>query len=331
MIKGWIKKSLVDSGALRAAAKFTGRGAAIIMYHSVMDDPRGHAQTLGGITHTTDEFRGQIEAIVKDYDPVTLEDVLRYVRGEGELPARPVVITFDDGYADNYEVVHPVLKAAGMSAAFYVTVDSIDKRELPWPGRVRYAFLNSRGKKWIEPGGREWPLMEAAQRVSAFDRACEYFGKMVGEAQREQVRCLEKELDSGSAEDGAQLMMSWDQVRGLARAGHIVGSHTMTHPNMAHIANADVMTEFAESKRRLEEELSRPVVHFSYPCPALQPHWAESTVKMSREVGYESAVTTNGGLVRKRDNPLCLRRIRPTKDVNGLRWNLESVFLGRKV
>ena len=51
----------------------------------------------------------------------------------------------------------------------------------------------------------------------------------------------------------------------------------------------------------------------------------------SREAGYETAVTTNGGLVRKDDDPLELRRIRPTKTVQGLWWNLECGFAGRLV
>jgi len=87
--------------------------------------------------------------------------------------------------------------------------------------------------------------------------------------------------------------------------------------------------EFAESKRKLEEVLNSPVIHFSYPCPALSPHWTERTVEMSRQIAYQTAVTADGGLVRRRDNPLCLRRIRPTKEVSGLRWNLECAFVGR--
>jgi len=76
----------------------------------------------------------------------------------------------------------------------------------------------------------------------------------------------------------------------------------------------------------LEQVLAAPVVHFSYPCPALSPHWKETTVEMSRRLGYLTAVTVDGGPVRKNDNPFCLRRVRPTKEVEGLRWNLEHTF-----
>lgn len=125
-------------------------------------------------------------------------------------------------------------------------------------------------------------------------------------------------------------MMTWEQVRSTVKQGHIVGSHSMSHPNMAHIKQDALRREMADSKRILERELRFPVVHFSYPCPALQPHWSENTVLASRESGYQTAVTTNGGLVRRNDNPLHLRRISPSKNVEGLRANLEITFAGRK-
>jgi hypothetical protein len=86
-------------------------------------------------------------------------------------------------------------------------------------------------------------------------------------------------------------------------------------------------TELFEAKRRLEQELAAPIQHFSYPCPALQPHWSERTATVSRQAGYATAVTTDAGIVRKHDNPLTLRRIRPTRTIDGLRWNLERAFL----
>jgi hypothetical protein len=154
---------------------------------------------------------------------------------------------------------------------------------------------------------------------------------LAGEVQERFVTSVVEELDAKPLSGAGQLMMTWDQVRALVRQGHIVGSHTMTHPNMAYLGDLDLKREFTDSKFKLEKQLSAPVVHFSYPCPALQPHWSERTVKACGEVGYLTAVTSTGGMVRRGADPLSLCRIRPTKDVEGLRWNLECTFLGRAV
>jgi peptidoglycan/xylan/chitin deacetylase (PgdA/CDA1 family) len=330
MARTCIKKSLVNAGVLRLASRFGPRGVAILMYHSVMDDPSSAETTLGGIVHSTTVFRGQVELIAKEFSAVSIDDVRLFLRGEKKLPARPVVVTFDDGYADNYQVANGILNSFGKSAVFYVTVDCIERQRLPWPSLLRHAFLATQKKSWTLEEGRIRPLSTTDQRLQAFARASETCSKLSGIPQDEFVKSVQQQLDVDPS-SSSQLMMNWEEVRGLMRSGHVIGSHTMTHPNVAHIPESEVHSELAESKRKLENELTRPVVHFSYPCPALQPHWTEHTVTATRESGYETAVTTNGGIVRRHDDPLSLRRIRPTKTVDGLRWNLECAFLGRNV
>jgi peptidoglycan/xylan/chitin deacetylase (PgdA/CDA1 family) len=297
------------------------------MYHSVMDDPSRQALTLGEIIHSTAVFRGQMELLARKYHPVSLNDVLLFVRGEKDLPARPVVVTFDDGYADNHDVAMPVLNQTGVPATFYATVDCIETGTLPWPSRLRHAFLTTQQSQWEEPAGATWPLNGNADRQRAFQRASDHAARLAGEHQNQFVHSVETKLEVGTPAPAERLMMTWEQVRGLVAGGHLVGSHTLTHPNMAHIKDGEAATEMTQSKHRLEEALRSPVVHFSYPCPALSPHWKASTVTMSRQAGYLTAVTTDAGPVRRNDDPLSLHRTRPTKDVDGLHWNLECSFL----
>jgi peptidoglycan/xylan/chitin deacetylase (PgdA/CDA1 family) len=328
----WIKNSLIKTGVLRLASHFTGNGVAIIMYHSVMDDPSSAQMTMGGIIHSTKVFRGQMEIIARHFHAVGLDDVLLFLKGEKALPPRAVVVTFDDGYADNYHAANDILRPLGIPGVFYVTVDCLDNQRLPWPSLVRYAFLTSQKDFWVDLDGQAWALSSPQQRLRAFDHASEYCSKVSASLRDQFIESIQQQLQAEPPSLSQRLMMNWDEVRSLVRSGHTVGSHTMTHPNMAHVGEEEARTELAESKRRLEQELVSPIVHFSYPCPsALQPHWSENTVSASREIGYKTAVTTNGGMVRRQDDPLSLRRIRPTKTIDGLRWNLECTFLGRVV
>jgi peptidoglycan/xylan/chitin deacetylase (PgdA/CDA1 family) len=72
--------------------------------------------------------------------------------------------------------------------------------------------------------------------------------------------------------------MSYETDACIIAPGHIVGSHTMTHPNMAYVDTEVARQEMTESKQGLERELGAGVRHFAYPCPALLPHWTEQTV-----------------------------------------------------
>lgn len=328
-MKDLAKRAILASGALRLIAPSA--SAAILMYHSVMPDPAAHADSLGGIIHSESEFRTQMELLSRDYHPVSLDEVVDSLSRQKDLPKRSVVVTFDDGYTDNSEVAMPILDQFGVPATFYVTVDCVEKRKLPWPSRLRFAFRKTTISVWTDSRSKVWSLEDLQDRERAYLAACDDCCQLRGEAQEEFVRRIEEQLQSYAPSEWGSLMMSYQQIKSLAQHGHIVGSHTMTHPNMAYLQKQEAEIELAESKRQLEAALKLPIRHFSYPCPALTPHWSQQTVLQTRAVGYESAVTTTGGVTRCGDNPLALKRIRPTKTAAGLCWNLECAFAGRAV
>jgi len=328
MFKQLLKRGLIACGAPRHASRFAGKGAVILMYHSVQDDPAASFDPLGDIAHSTCVFRKQMEIIARNFSPVTLEHILGFVNGDKDLPSRSVVVTFDDGYADNYHVAKPLLDKFGIPGVFYITVDSVDRQTLPWPALLRHSFLASEASVWPEPGAQPWPLKTRKERLGAFEKACSHCARLSGKAQQEFLDQVSRELVAPPLAQNTRPMMTWDEIRSLDRSGHTVGSHTMTHPNMAQVTPAEAEMEFSHSKRRLEQELAKRVTHFSYPCPALEPHWASYTVAMSREIGYLTGVTTNGGMVRISDDSLKLRRIGPTETIDGLQWSLERAFCG---
>jgi peptidoglycan/xylan/chitin deacetylase (PgdA/CDA1 family) len=329
MIKSAIKRGIVRSGVLQTVGRFRPSSAVILMYHSVLEDPRSQDSYLGEISYSRNIFRGQMELLARRYHPVSLDDILRFVTGQAELPRRSVAVTFDDGYTDNYEVAAPILKHAGIPATFYATVECVERRRLPWPSHLRFVLRNTKKEKWIDASGRSWPLSSRAEREAALLRSCDECCKLVGAAQDQYVARLSGELDIQVPADSGSMMMDYAQMRSLVKQGHIVGSHTLSHPNMAFVEPETVCRELAESKQRLEQGLKSPVIHFAYPCPALSPHWTEQTVVASREAGYATAVTTNPGSARTGDNPLRLQRIGAPESVNELQWNLECVFAGR--
>lgn len=327
-MKDLIKRTIVRSGVLRAAGRLRGRSAAILMYHSVMEDPSAKEAYLGEIILSRRAFRQQMELLARHFHPISLDQVGQFANGRAEIPDRAVVVTFDDGYTDNYEVAAPVLNELGVPATFYATVDCVDRRVLPWPARLRFCFRNTKKESWTDSSGKVWPLSSPAQRESALLRSCDECCQLTGAVQEKYVATLSNELDVQVPADSGTMMMNYDQMRTLVRQGHIIGSHTMSHPNMAYVDSDVARREMIDSKRRLEEELGSPVLHFAYPCPALSPHWSDATVASSREIGYATAVTTNPGLAREGDDPLKLKRIGSRETTEALRWALECAFAG---
>ncbi len=331
MLKSWVKRVSGRTGVLRFASQFTPDGAAILMYHSVRDDPERYANSIGtGIVHAKSVFERQMELVSKRFNPVTIDDIRMFLDGGKPLPRRAVAVTFDDGYADNCEIVAPILSRFAILASFYLTISLIGTKNPPWFCRLRYSFASTKKNVWISPAnGQQRALTNVQDRNAALLAAFGFCASLAGDALEEAVQNIERGLDVEAPSGGSALMLDWNQTRALQRASHTVGCHTLTHPNVAQIAQDIARKELLVSKRKLEEELIVPVRHFSYPHPALDPHWTPETVALTKEAGYQTAVTTSPGPVRRGDHPLMLTRIRTPRSEHEFIWNLERALLRR--
>lgn len=332
--KDYIRRALVASRVLDLAGRFANRCAVILMYHSVREDERELGNVIGaGITHTAAIFARQMEIVAREFTPVSLDEILSFLAGGADLPRKAVAVTFDDGFSDNEEVAAPILNRMGIRAAFYATADLIGTCKVPWYCRIRYAFSTTRKKRWTSaPNGKTWDLQDTPGREAAMLFGFETCAPLVCDEQERAIREIESALESVMPNGHARVMMSWEQLRKLQASGHIAGSHTMTHPNLAYVSDdLSLRRELLESKQRIERELGNPIVHFSYPHPALEPQWSEKTVAMTASVGYKSAVTTDRGCVTPTANPLCLKRAGAFRPEEQFRWNLGRAFLGLRV
>lgn len=113
----------------------------MLTYHRV--DNTHKAMTV----HPAD-FEEQLQYLANmGYTSVTLDEVADYFRGEGELPAKPIVITFDDGYEDNQRVAVPLLRKYGFKAIIFVVSDYVGK-----PGYLTWQQLRAVQERAISIG-----------------------------------------------------------------------------------------------------------------------------------------------------------------------------------
>jgi peptidoglycan/xylan/chitin deacetylase (PgdA/CDA1 family) len=331
--KSRIKRLLVNHRVLSLVQRLKSSRCILLRYHSVQDNPEQYAHAIGrGIIHSSAAFQQQMEWVARTYEPTTLHEIRTLAEHRRSLPRRGVIITFDDGYADNFTIALPILNRLGLKAAFYVTVDCIEPQRMPWFCRLRHAFALTDCETWTAAEtGRVWQFRDASERRQAFLSCSGACARLAGAAQERLISRLERELAVEPLAPQERLMMTWDQIRELHRQGHIVGSHTLSHPNLAHLTIADVSREMCESKQRLEEQLAAPIVHFSYPSPILQPHWNEETVACCQAAGYQTAVTCTAGGVFPTDCRLALNRLYAQEDFDEFKWAVQCAFLGRYV
>lgn len=329
-MKRQLKRLLLRSRVPQAVASVGPRRVVILRYHSIQPVPHDWENTIGeGIIHSKALFAQQMELISYRFNIVTMDDIALWLQGAALLPRRAVAITFDDGFADNHESAAPILAQYGLRAAFYITTGSVQDGTAPWFCRLRSAFSGTSSPTWIHPRSRRaLDIRDAPGRYAGFLEACRACATMTGDRQAAFLENVERELAVADAAKSGLLMMTWDQVLALRQSGHIIGSHTMTHPNLAHCEPDEAMRELMESKQILEDRLAGTVEHFSYPSPILEPHYSDVTTSLARQAGYVSAVTCLPGPVLRRHSPFLLPRLSAPADIDEFSWALEASLAG---
>jgi peptidoglycan/xylan/chitin deacetylase (PgdA/CDA1 family) len=291
--------ALLAVGVTSPARAAKGR-LTVVTFHRVLPEEALREYPIGEIAVSVEEFGWFVEVFARNYTCGTLAEVHRRWL-QGDRPDRPfLAITFDDGQLDGYQHARPVLDRAGLKASFFVPVEGVDRDELLWHDRLGYAATRllavdrPRALTLLGGDGDDRAIlkgvMERAKRLSPEDRL-------------DLVARVEGSLP-GSARPGWDGLMSWDQLRALVRSGHEIGSHSLSHPILTLVDDAQLEREVALSRARLEAELGGPCESFCYPNGDADPRVVEAV----RRAGYLRAVTTAWGPNAPGSDPYQLTR-----------------------
>jgi len=100
----------------------------ILMYHYISDPPEEADKYRLDLSTSPADFQEQMLYLVDSgYEAVDLYDLSLAIVDKGELPEKPIIITFDDGYRDNYENAFPILQDLGLKGTFFVATEFVDQ------------------------------------------------------------------------------------------------------------------------------------------------------------------------------------------------------------
>ncbi len=120
-------------------------GIPVLEYHMITDHPREDAQIYNVPPKVFEEHLNYLEE--QGYTTITMLEFMKARKGKLELPEKPVILTFDDGYADNYEEMLPILEAHGMKATVYMITNMIGQ-----PGYLTWEQLRDMQERGVEIG-----------------------------------------------------------------------------------------------------------------------------------------------------------------------------------
>lgn len=299
-VKMTVAKILFHAGVSTFMRRMSKNTLTILTYHSFANrKPDPIACSL-----PAHEFEIQLKYLKLHYDVVSLSNGLEMLHegGCGDRNKRPLLsITMDDGHTDNYDVAYPILEKHGLSATVFICTDFIDNRRTPWPSRLREILLKT------DKVRVSWPLNLRLDSVFLKNAALKQLKQYLG-THRPDIRCefLDKmavELNVPSQSDISPL--TWHQLRTLRDHGWDIGSHTVYHSMLPYFDKASRREELLVSKKRIEEEIEKECLLFSYPDGS----WDQYSKNSVLETGYKAGVTQDWGTNINHDALFLLKRI----------------------
>lgn len=314
----------------RSGGKRARRGGVILVYHRAAEGiPDPH-----GLCVSPQHLSEHLEVLSDQFTPTSMDEMGRSLRG-GTVPPSSVVITFDDGYADNLTSAKPRLESHGVPALFFVATDYVVGQREFWWDELERCLLGSpslpsmleltigrKRYKWElgeeEPPERDdssywnWKIWSKGTPTSRHEAYRDLHALMRSMLSSERERVLEK-IRTLAAFDSepprsAFRPLTVKEVSQLEDGDLFeVGSHTRTHPVLASLPLEAQVEEIQGSKGKLEEILGHTVEMFAYPFGG-KSDYSSDTVRVAKKAGFAAACAGFPGRVTRSTDPFQLPR-----------------------
>ena len=232
-------------------------------WHAVSDTPPPHLSQLYCVP-TISGFERDLDFFLKNYKSSSIEDVHRHATNTGKPNENFFFPTFDDGLAECYQVIAPILKKKGIQAAFFINPSFVDNKALFHRHKASLIlnYINGQQSKPSE-------IKEAGQLLikQAHNRNLHQFLHHSNYADQQLLDGIATVLGINFNHYLAhnQPYMTLSQIKKLQEDGFLIGAHGMDHREFYLSSEDDIMTQISSSMEFLIQEINPPIKWFAFP------------------------------------------------------------------
>lgn len=268
---------------------------------------------------TGDNLRQQMRFLRRYYRVLHLETALEdlYTKSKDEKQAHdrrtPLVLTFDDGYHDNYTYGYKLAREMQIPITIFLIPGYIESGDhFWWLEGKRLVKRTQVDKVTVEGLLYHLDQIEERNRLAQTIDARLRNSRSVAEREAflSTIRESLKVSTSFTIEDEDTLPLTWAEIRKMEESGLVsFGAHTLHHPILAYLADPDeVKREVGECLTVLEQRLGHPVRTFAYPIGKFE-HFGEEGLQAVKASGYKWALTTIEAVNTPKSDPYLLNRL----------------------
>lgn len=261
-----IKRFLSPLTGLLPVEKFipaNGHRFIFPFWHAVSDTPPAHLSQLFRIPSVS-AFENDLDFFLKNYKSASIEDVCLYATNKGNTDDNLFFPSFDDGLAECYHVIAPILKKKGIRAAFFINPSFVDNKTL-FHRHKASLILNHINRKQSKPA----EIKEAEhllQPISNNKNLHQFLRQSVytDHSLLNQIAAVfDIDFDHFLAQH--QPYMTLNQIRGLQNDGFLIGAHSMDHREFYLSSEKEILIQIFASMEFLIQEINPSVKMFAFP------------------------------------------------------------------
>ena len=279
----------------------------VIMYHGIIKDPLMLNEWCFVDEHS---FRMQIAYLKKHFEIITLSEAVERMRSGG-IKRPTAVITFDDGYQNNFDVAFPILLRERIPATIFLTTGLINTNDTVWYCRFNIALSQTR-RLHIEWNGFKFDLSTLDLKAKASVAIQESLKKLehsqLTTTMRHIILQLDEDPDYLIETDSPFRMLDETAIVKMTGSGLIeFGAHTHTHAILSQLSDKERYNEIRQSIDTVYKLTGRPCRYFAYPNGRAEDYNIK-TIRDLETCGIQIGVTTISGPNNRMTPAMELRR-----------------------
>ena len=318
--RDWLARGLLWSGVPFLLSKLPARDSLLVLNYHRIGNPADDLFDPGVFSATAEEFDNQVTYLKSHVSLITLDEALAFIDGRKiEKTGRcRLLITFDDGYLDNYEIAFSILRSQGVQGVFFLATSMVGSCKIPWWDQIAYLVKTAQRRRFtlrypadLEVDVDEKGLEESLREVLKLYKRPE---------NSDPARFIQELAEAAKGKElpgTLRRFLNWDEAREMTRGGMAIGSHTHSHHVLSQLDPGRQYEELSKSRGIFKEELGIEADVLDYPVGGKTSFTGE-TQKLAREAGYRAAFSFYGGTnLQGKANPYDVKRI----GIGGQSWS----------
>ncbi len=299
----------------------------ILVYHRIGNSSEDPFDP-GVFSATGDQLDEQVKYLKKNHSLIGLDEAKACITGTVKDRSRHcrVLLTFDDGYLDNYRIAYPILRSHGVQGVFFLSTGLIGSSVVPWWDEIAFLLKTARKQKF----SLSYPIHLDVDIVAdglplSIRRVIDHYKHPHNRTPRDFVDQVRVATQSEGLREPPRRFLDWDEAKEMVDGGMSIGSHCHSHSMLSKLDLNQQSHEMTHARSLLRERLGRDSESIAYPV-GIKGSFSEETQMLAQAAGYEVAFSYYGGvnLLKTPMNRFDVKRVGVSSAQDRIRFRIQA-------